>query len=315
MRPMLATRGTQVPTGDGWVHEVKWDGMRLLADVGGDGIRLTSRNENVVTAAWPELAGLVGVTGPAGHDLLLDGEVITLDEGRPSFSALAERMHVRDARRVARLAEARPATYLIFDILRLDERDLTREPLSERRAVLTSLGLGDVSWQVPEVYDDGAMLLDATRQQRLEGIVSKRLSSRYQPGARSPHWLKFAHRARTSWVIGGWRPEVGSAHRLGAVLVGEPTTDGLIYRGRVGSGISGKVGPMLMALLEPLTIANSPFADAVPRVDAAGTRWVSPRVVIDVESLGGAKGRLRQPSFQGVRDDLEPEDLMGREQT
>lgn len=309
MRPMLATRGTRVPTGASWVHEVKWDGMRILADVTRSGVRLSSRNENAVTGAYPELRGL-----GEGRDLLLDGEIVALQEGRPDFGALAERMHARDPRKVARLAEALPVTYLIFDLLRLDGEELTSRPLSQRRGLLEGLGLGDVSWQVPDSYDDGQMLMEATRQQRLEGIVSKRLSSRYDPGARTPHWLKFAHRARTSWVIGGWRPETGSAHRLGAVLVGEPTADGLLYRGRVGSGIAGKVGPLLKALLEPHARAASPFSDEVPRLDAAGTHWVEPVVVIDVESLGaGASGRLRQPSYQGVRDDLEPADLIGKE--
>ncbi|KQY56454.1 MULTISPECIES: non-homologous end-joining DNA ligase [unclassified Nocardioides] len=306
MRPMLATRGLHVPTGDAWVHEVKWDGMRVLADVSGEGVRLTSRAENDVTASYPELLGM------AGRDLLLDGEVIALEDGRPSFGALAERMHVRDARRAARLATTRPVTFLAFDIVRLDGRDLSREPLSERREILVSLGFAGESWHVPEVYDDGAMLLEATRAQGLEGVVSKRLSSRYEFGVRSPHWLKFPHRLRTSWVICGWRHETGSQQRLGAILVGEPTAEGLVFRGRVGSGIAGKVGPMLKELLEPLAADRSPFVDEIPRVDAAGTHWVEPRVVVDVESLGlGTQGRLRQPSYIGVRADLGPDDLLG----
>lgn len=299
-----------VPTGSGWTHEVKWDGMRILADIGPDRLRLTSRNENDVTAGYPELHGL------AGRDLLLDGEVVAFEDGRPSFGALAERMHVRDVRRVARLAERRPVVYLVFDVLRCDGRDLTTEPLSRRREVLEGLGLDGVSWQVPGVYDDGAMLLEATRAQGLEGVVSKRLSSRYEPGSRSAHWLKFPHRLRTSWVVCGWRFETDSDHRLGALLVGEPTADGMVFRGRVGSGIAGKVGPLLKSLLEPLARPTSPFRDPLPREDARGTQWVEPRVVVDVESLGiGAQGRLRQPSFRGVRDDLEAGDLLGRQQT
>jgi bifunctional non-homologous end joining protein LigD len=302
---MLATKGTVVPTGDEWRHEIKWDGVRLLGDIGRDRARFTSRNENDVSGGYPELQQL------AGRDLLLDGEVVVFEDGRPSFGALAERMHVRDARRLASLTRTRPVTYLVFDLLRLDGRDLSREPLRARREALESLGLGDVWWQVPATYDDGTTLLEATQQQGLEGIVSKRLSSRYEFGARSPHWLKFAHRLRTSWAIGGWRPETGSEHRLGAVLVGEPTPDGgLLYRGRVGSGIAGKKGPMLLDLLAPLSRDTSPFTDEVPRVDALGTHWVEPLLVVDVESLGlGAQGRLRQPSYQGIRSDLTIDDL------
>ena len=309
MRPMLATRGTRVPEGPEWVHEIKWDGMRVLAHVSG-GLRLTSRNENDVTVSFPELAGLARL----GRDLLLDGEVVALDPddgGRPSFGRLAERMHVASARKAAALAEAVPVTYLVFDLLRLDGEDLTGRPWDRRREGLETLALSEVSWQVPAVYDDGALLHRATLEQGLEGVVSKRRSSRYLPGARSRDWVKLAHRRRTSWVVGGWRPETDSAHRLGAVLVGEPTAGGLHYRGRVGSGIAGKVGPRLLELLAPLARATSPFTDEVPRVDSLGTRWVEPRLVVDVESLGlSSQGRLRQPAYRGVRSDLDPADLV-----
>jgi bifunctional non-homologous end joining protein LigD len=207
-------------------------------------------------------------------------------------------------------------TYLVFDLLRLDGRDLLREPLSARRALLESLDLADVWWQVPPTYDDGLMLLEATDQQGLEGVVSKRRDSRYEPGVRSRSWLKFPHRRRTSWVVGGWRPETGSTSRLGALLVGEPTGDGLRFRGRVGSGIAGKVGPLLRELLDPIATDTCPFTDEVPREDALGTHWVEPRLVVDVESLGlGAQGRLRQPSYRGLRTDLTPIDLLGEDQS
>ena len=308
MRPMLATRGSHVPSGDSWTPEVKWDGIRLLADVT-DRLRLWTRNENDATIAWPELE-----SAAPGRDLLVDGEVIALNErGLPDFGVLQDRMHVRRAATAERKSQQLPATFMAFDLLRLDGRDLHRLPLDERRALLTGLvddGVVAGTWQVPATYDDGAMLLEATGQQGLEGIVSKRLASRYEFGQRSPHWLKFPHRRRSSYVVGGWRLETDSAHRLGALLVGEPTPGGLVYRGRVGSGIAGARGPELRALLEPLTRADSPFADEVPRLDALGTRWVDPVLVVDVEALGlSSQQRLRQPSYRGVRPDLAPEDL------
>jgi bifunctional non-homologous end joining protein LigD len=154
------------------------------------------------------------------------------------------------------------------------------------------------------------MLFDATLQQGLEGIVSKRLTSRYRPGQRSKDWLKFAHRRRDSYVVGGWRLETDSLDRLGAVLVGEPTSAGLLYRGRVGSGISGSKAVLLREVLGGLTRTSTPFADEVPRLDARGTTWVEPVLVVEIESLGpSAQGRLRQPSYVGVRADLSPEDL------
>ncbi|MDO9497695.1 MAG: non-homologous end-joining DNA ligase [Nocardioides sp.] len=309
MRPMLATKGTHVPSGAEWSHEVKWDGVRILADAGADPagrVRMTSRNDNDVTAAWPELCE----SPLGGRDLLVDGEVIALNErGVPDFRVLQDRMHTRNATTARRLSQQVPATFMVFDLLRLDGSDLIDLPLEKRREVLSGLDLGDSTWQVPASYDDGAMLFDATLQQGLEGIVSKRLSSRYVFGQRTPHWLKFAHRHRLSYVVGGWRPQEGTTSRLGAVLVGEPTAAGLMYRGRVGSGIGGKASAALSDLLAPLARADSPFADDVPRVDTLGTHWVEPRVVIDVDTHGVGYTRLRQPSYQGVRHDLAAEDL------
>lgn len=307
MRPMLATRGSSVPTGPGWIHEVKWDGMRVLVEVREGAVRVYSRNENDVTVSFPELAGL----GEVGHDLLLDGEVVAMAQGVPTFAALADRMHVTSARKAVALMHTNPVTLVVFDLLRLDGRDLTGEPLSTRRAVLESLRLAGPHWQVPATYDDGLALQSAAGEQGLEGIVSKRLASRYEHGRRSPDWLKFPFRPSQSYVVGGWRHETGSGTRLGAVLVGTPTAEGLAYRGRVGSGITGKEGERLRELLGPLHTDGSPFREQVPPVDAQGTVWVRPEVVVEIASLGGVTrgGRLRQPSYLGVRADLTVADL------
>ena len=312
---MLATKGDHVPTGAGWTHEVKWDGMRVLVDVGGgrdlSRPRVFSRNENDVTAAFPELRGLADL----GRDVLLDGEVVALGEGVPTFGALQDRIHVRDATRAARLAQTNPVTLLAFDVLRLDGTDVCDRPLSERRALLEGLDLaaladGQGACQVPATYDDGQMLYTAAEEQGFEGIVSKRLSSRYRPGLRSKDWLKFPIRPTGSFVIGGFRHEVGSDHRLGAVLVGQPTADGLEFRGRVGSGIAGKAGQLLGELLAPLVLETSPFTAELPRLDREGTVWVSPVLVVDVQYLVlTSDKRLRQPAYRGLRTDLTPADL------
>jgi bifunctional non-homologous end joining protein LigD len=310
MQPMLATRGDHVPTGDDWTHEVKWDGIRALVEVADGRVRVRSRNENDISVAWPELQALASVD----HDLLLDGEIVALGQGVPTFGALADRMHVRDVVKIARLAQTNPVTLLCFDLLRLDGRDLTKEPLRERRRLLESLDLAApavaAAVQVPATYADGPALLEAAEAQGLEGIVSKRWSSCYHPGRRSRDWLKFPIRPTASYLVGGFRFETDSDHRLGAVLVGEPTEDGLVFRGRVGSGIAGRAGQRLGDLLRPLVRDTSPFVTALPRVDTLGTVWVDPEIVVDVQYLAITRdGRLRQPAYRGVRTDLDVTDL------
>jgi bifunctional non-homologous end joining protein LigD len=289
-----------------WLHEVKWDGIRVLARVSASAVQLWSRNENDVSPAYPELQELAG----SGLDVLLDGEIVALLDGVPRFAAIADRMHVRDVRRAEQLSRVNPVTLMVFDLLQVDGRDVMGRPLTERRSRLEELGVQGPSWQVPATYDDGQMLYDATREQGLEGVVSKKRGSLYVPGRRSADWLKLPHRPTRSYVVGGWRLETDSESRLGAVLVGQPTGRGLSYRGRVGSGIAGKVGQRLVDVLAPLTAQESPFCDEVPRIDAKGTTWVRPEVVVEIAALGMTPAlRLRQPAYLGVRQDLAPADL------
>ena len=316
MRPMLATRGRAVPAGPGWVHEVKWDGMRVIVTVRGGAVRLASRNGNDVTISFPELAALGQAECCGGRDLVMDGEVVAFLDGVPRFGGLADRMHVKDVRRAEAAAARNPVTLLLFDLLEIDGLDVTSLPLRDRRAALEGLDLNGPHWQVPPTYDDGQVLMEVTKAQHLEGIVSKRLSSPYRAGQRSEDWLKFPHRPSGSYVVGGWRPETGSASRLGAVLVGAPTPEGLVYRGRVGSGLAGKASLKVKALLDPLSASASPFVGEVPKEDLAGTTWVRPEVVVEVASLGlTPQQRLRQPAFLGVRADLVPGDLLDLEET
>ncbi|MFK5581884.1 DNA ligase [Serinicoccus sp. LYQ131] len=323
MRPMLATPGDAVPgppPGPAWAHEIKWDGIRLLADVREGRLRLLTRGERDIAVAFPELTALATVA----EDLLLDGEAVTMVGGRPSFAHVVDRVHTTTDAAAQRLAATRPATYLAFDLLRLDGLDLTPLPWSARREALERV-LGEIPHtQLSPVYEDGAQLLAVTRDQQLEGVLSKRRSSPYRPGQRSRDWLKFPHRLRCSVVVGGWRPETGRVTRLGAVHVGLPVhgpdgmplraADGTLrlrYLGRVGSGLAGRAGASLQALLAQVPPAAYPFQDEIPAAEARGSTWVSPQVVVDVESLGlsTAQHRLRQPSYQGVRTDLLAEDL------
>lgn len=303
---MLAAPTDRVPTGPQWVHEVKWDGIRVLADVRDGQVRLYSRTERDITHAFPELAGLGGLF----EDMLLDGEVVALRAGVPSFAGLMERFGVAGPAKAAQLAARRPVTFMVFDLLRLYGVDLRARSFADRRATLERLELTGGPWQVPPVFSDGEALLAATAEQGLEGIVSKRQAAPYAAGVRSPDWLKKPHRSTVSVVIGGWRPETDQTDRLGSVLVGVPAAGGLRYLGKVGSGLAGRAGSALLAHLRPLGPEANPFVDAIPAEDSIGTHWVAPVLVCDVQALGMTHtARLRQPAYKGLRPDLTAADV------
>jgi bifunctional non-homologous end joining protein LigD len=299
---MLAVSG-DLPTGDGWAYELKWDGVRAIAVIRGARARLYARSGAEITIAYPELTGLAEAVG---DDATLDGEIVVLDEaGRPSFQALAERMHVRERQRAARLAASVPVTYMIFDLLSLAGEDLTDRPYRERRQALERLAPAGARWLVPPSFTDGRATLAAATEHTLEGVVAKRLDSTYRPGLRSPDWLKVKRDETGDYVIGGWRP---GERRLGALLVGSPGTGGgLVYRGRVGGGISGASERSLLAALEPLRTDRSPFAGELPREDAKGATWVRPELVVEVRyGQQTPDGRLRFPRFVRLRPDKAP---------
>jgi len=301
---MLATPGA-LPDGPEWLFEVKWDGMRLLADVSEGRVRLSSRSERDVTANFPELAELTKLV----PDVLLDGEVVLLENGVPSFAALADRMHGPVAPRVV---QARPVTFMVFDVLRLYGVPLLGRTLDERRGTLERLDLAAVPvLSLSPTYTDGRALLEATRQRGMEGVVAKRRDGVYRPGRRSPSWTKVTHRQTQACLVGGWRPERSSAGRIGALLLGVPDGGGLRYAGRVGSGLAGEL--VQRVLRERLVEVDAPpFAEHLPRAETAGARWCEPLTVVEVGHTGWTDGgRLRQPVFRGVRDDLDPEHVQG----
>lgn len=301
MRPMLATPGP-LPTAPGWAYEVKWDGIRLLVSLGEDGpVRLYSRNGTDHTTRWPQLHGIADAT-PSGT--LLDGELVALDAaGRPSFGVL---MASQTTGGRAQSRPRTPVTLLAFDVLRCDGHDVTGRPWHERRGLLESFALDGPAWRTPEVFDDGATLLEVTATDGLEGVVAKRRTSPYRPGVRSPDWVKVAHRRATSVVVGGWQP--GGTAGLKSLVVGTPQAGGaLLHLGSVGSGISVREASALLAVLGDIAAASSPFTATPVLPDV---RWVEPLLVVDVEHLGHTEGALlRQAVFVRARPDLSPQDL------
>jgi bifunctional non-homologous end joining protein LigD len=298
---MLAVAGP-LPTGAGWSYELKWDGVRAVAVIRGGRLRLYARSGAEITAAYPELAGLAEVATEA----VLDGEVVALDPaGRPSFQALAERMHVRDRDRAGQLAASVPVTYMIFDLLSLAGEDLTGLPYRQRRSALERLAPAGRRWLVPPRFTDGPATLAAAEEHALEGVVAKRLDSLYRPGLRSADWIKVKRDQTGEFVIGGWRP---GERRLGALLVGAPVTGGgLAFRGRVGGGIGAAAERSLLAALEPRRVAESPFQEELAREDARDARWVRPELVVEVKyGQRTPDGRLRFPRFVRLRPDKTP---------
>jgi bifunctional non-homologous end joining protein LigD len=301
--PMLATPG-ELPTGAGWGYEFKWDGVRAIAAISKGNVRFYARSGSEITLAYPELSGLAQRVGNG----VLDGEIVALDDnGRPSFTALAERMHVRDRVRAAQLAAVLPVTYMIFDVIRLDDVDLRDRPYQQRRSTLETLGLDGANWLTPPMFADGAATRIAAAENQLEGVMAKRLDSVYRPGTRTRDWIKFKIDQTSEFVVGGWRP---GARTLGALLIGVPTGDALAYRGRVGGGISAASERALLAALRPLVADASPFAAGMPRSEAKDATWVRPELVIEVKyGEQTPDGRLRFPRFVRIRSDLAFEDV------
>jgi bifunctional non-homologous end joining protein LigD len=309
--PMLATLG-ELPPDKGWAFEMKWDGVRALVRSDGGRVNVTSRNDRDVTVSYPELRALGASLGTT--QVLLDGEIVSFDEhGRPSFGRLQQRMHVASAAAARRLAQSDPAVYLIFDLLHLDGRSLLELPYDQRRELLLELGLAGPAWQTPPAFaGSGAAAVKASQDQGLEGVVAKRRASLYTPGRRSPDWVKVKNIRTQEVVIGGWSPGKGRrSATFGALLLGIPSDDGTLrYVGQVGTGFTDAMLLDLHARLRRLERKSSPFLD-VPRPDARDAVWVTPKVVGEVAfTEWTADGRLRHPSWRGLRPDKAAGDVV-----
>jgi bifunctional non-homologous end joining protein LigD len=308
---MLATAGDP-PSGPGWAFEFKWDGVRAVTGVAGSAVRAQSRLGNDITTGYPELADLVDLLDD--RQALLDGELVALDaSGRPDFGTLQHRMHVREP--APELVERVPVTYLVFDLLHLDGTSLLREPWERRRELLEGLGLDGARVRVPPANPgvSGQQLLTVAKAHRLEGVVGKRRSSRYEPGRRSAAWIKTALLHTQEVVIGGWTTGEGRrASTIGALLLGAYDERGeLRYLGHVGTGFTEAALQHLLGELTPREQPSSPFDEEVPRLEARKARWVRPELVGEVVyRVLTAEGRLRHAAWRGLRVDKRPEDAV-----
>jgi bifunctional non-homologous end joining protein LigD len=316
--PQMATLAREAFDDDDWYFEPKWDGVRALAACGIDETMLVSRNRRDITATYPELADihkqLVAV------DAVVDGEIVAMLGGRPSFERLQSRMNLQNPHDIKRAVKSTPVTYVAFDLLYLDGRSLTDEPLEERKELLDELVVPTDRIQVSPVSEgEGTTLAEATKAAHLEGIVAKRKGSVYHPGKRVREWLKIKVTHDVDVVVGGWSKGEGNrADSFGALLVGAYDDDGeLRFMGSVGTGFNQETIGQVLELLRDCETDEVPFKGGRSALRSAGKaarvkdpRWVEPALVARVEfrELTGA-GKLRAPSFKGLRADRKPEEV------
>jgi DNA ligase D-like protein (predicted ligase)/DNA ligase D-like protein (predicted 3'-phosphoesterase) len=299
MAPMLATHGTVEKLNSVvWAFEGKWDGYRLLVNADHGDLELRSRSGRDVTGEYPALQALAADL--AEHHVILDGEAVALDEGGvPNFGLMQNR------------ARSTRVEFWAFDVLALDGRSLLRAKYSDRRRILEALAEAGGLIVPDQLPGDGAAALEYAREHRWEGVVAKKRDATYQPGRRSQSWIKDKLWRTQEVVIGGWRAgEGGRTSGIGALLIGVPGDGGLDFAGRVGTGFTDKDLAALKKTLAPLHTDESPFTARLVGPDAKGVTFVRPELVGEVRfSERTSDGRLRQPSWRGMRPDKSPDEV------
>jgi bifunctional non-homologous end joining protein LigD len=299
LAPMLSTEGSVAKLKKTqWAFEGKWDGYRVLVDADHGNLCVRSRRGRDVTGEFRQFEALAADL--ADHHVILDGEAVALDDtGVPSFSLMQNR------------ARSTRVEFWAFDILQLDGRSLLRAKYSDRRRILETLADGGGVIVPDQLPGDGPEALDYARAQRWEGVVAKRRDSTYQPGRRSASWIKDKIWKTQEVVIGGWREGTGGrSSGIGSLVLGIPGDGGLVYVGRVGTGFTEKDLSNLKKALKPLETDESPFNARLPNPDAKGVTFVRPELVGEVRySERTGDGRLRQPSWRGLRPDKSPDEV------
>ena len=298
--PMLATLSEELPTGAGWLYEVKWDGYRALATVRTSEVELTSRRGNSLTERFASVARAIPGALRTPH-CVLDGEVCALDErGRTSFSEMQQ--------------GSGALVFYVFDVLEIDGRPVIELPFHQRRERLRELlEPGHEVVRLSETFEDGQALLEATREQELEGVIAKRADALYQPGKRTRDWLKVKSHGRQEFVIAGYTKGKGRRESsLGALVLAYRRGDELVWAGNCGTGFTEKEIDRLLRRLRPLE-RSTPSLDPVPKmpkVRKGDVVWVTPKLVCEVEFVEWTHdGRLRAPAYKGLREDKAPDEV------
>lgn len=312
LSPMLCSVGTKIP-GKGWTYEPKYDGIRVLAFATSDSVTLITRNGNDKATQFPEIvAALRKLVAKVKRPLVLDGEIVALDGGQPArFQELQNRMHVKEVAAIDRYQSSSPTAFILFDML-MDGTDvIVGEPWTERRALLEKRIGRHVSDRIqitPSTLERGDKVLAEARKQGWEGIIAKKIGSRYQPGVRSRDWLKLKIEFRQEFVVGGFTDPRNSRQHIGALLLGYFDKSRFIYVGHTGGGFTSAGLVEMHRKLKPLEQKESPFEE-IPRTNEH-PHWVRPEIVVEVKfNEFTADGILRQPIYLGTRDDKNPRDV------
>jgi bifunctional non-homologous end joining protein LigD len=309
--PMLAEPGHDPFDDPGWRFEPKLDGIRTLAYIHTDGTRLISRTGRDHTFRYPELENLARFVNALST--VIDGEIVAPDaQGRPSFERLQQRMNLSAPRDIERARAKVPVVLFVFDLLWLDGREVVGEPLEQRRRLLEEVVTEtDRIHLILTVDEHGRVFFDRAKELGFEGVVGKRLGSPYLPGRRTRDWRKIKAVNHQDCVILGWTPGTGGrSDTFGALLLGAYREGELIWIGQVGTGFTHETLADLMGRLKAIEIPKPPIADR-ELATIKGARWVHPGLVCDVEYLEiTSAGRLRAPSFKGLRTDKAPADCV-----
>jgi bifunctional non-homologous end joining protein LigD len=306
VKPMLATLVDEPFDDDRWLFELKWDGYRGIAVVEKDTVTLTSRNDKDLLHQFPEMKELPHAF--RSIPVVVDGELCVLDdEGRPDFQALQSRL--KPPPRGLTRSKPSPVTYVVFDLIYADGRDLREQPCEERKRLLESIIVpGRNVLFSKHIIGKGTELFAFAQKRGLEGIIGKVRASPYR-STRSREWVKIKAKQRQEFVIGGWTEPRGSRKGFGSLLVGYYEGGKLKYAGHVGTGFNETLLRDLMARLKPLERKTSPFVDT-PKTNTTA-HWVKPELVAEVAFAEWTRdGILRQPVFMGLRIDKDPKSVV-----
>jgi bifunctional non-homologous end joining protein LigD len=292
--PMKAAMGTLPAAGDGWAYEIKWDGYRTLVFVDGQNVRLQSTSGKDVTQRWPEFSDLASSVNAT--TAILDAELVVFDDdGRPDFALVQQ----------SGVGSNRESVLHLFDVLSVDHTDTIGLPYLDRRRLLEALVEPSDNWLVPaHRVGDGTALLAATSAQQLEGVIAKRVDSVYRPGTRAKDWIKIKNRTVVELIVGGYTEGAGNrAGTFGALLLGRPHGDDLVFAGGVGTGFTHDTLKSIATQLRAIETDSCPFVTLPPTKHRRGAHWVEPTLTAVVEIAEFTNdGFVRHASFIEFRD-------------